>query len=172
MTKKIDDNTRKKIIELIIGGARLGDVAKELGMAYSTFWKYLKQYPVFAVEVENAKNARLDHVIETLDKRANGYEVTERTTTIRVEGGTTDKQGRVVGGKVTKEERVTVKQLAPDVTACMYLLNNLRRAQFGREGSVDVSNPPSVTLNFNFVEPKQIGTVIDEVKAIPAPKKK
>ena len=89
----------------------------------------------------------------------------------RIEGGSLDAKGNVVGGKVTKEERVVVKQLAPDVTAAMYLLNNLRRAKYGRDGSVDVSNPPSVTLNFNFVEPKQIGTVIDEVKAIPAPKK-
>ena len=62
MTKKLTDDLRKKALQLILDGAKRFEVAEKMGMAYSTWWKYLRDHPDFADAVDNARDAFLDHV--------------------------------------------------------------------------------------------------------------
>lgn len=166
--KKITDDMREKAIALILNGTKRTEVAKEMGMSYDTWLKYLREHPAFGDAIENALDAAIDRVEDCLLSRAQGYEYTERVTVTKVDGGTKDADGRIVGGKWSKEERVSVKYLPPDVGACQYMLNNRRRQTYNRTLEANLANPPSVQLIMNIVPaPRQIEGVI--VEALPSP---
>ena len=85
-------------------------IAQSLGVAYSSFMEYKKQYSELS---ESLKKGRQDLVIElksALIKKALGFEYSEKKTVKE-------------GGVVVREE-VTVKHTQPDVAALNLLLKN------------------------------------------------
>lgn len=168
MTKRITEEMRQQALVALENGASRADVAKAWGVGYTTWWKYLKKNLAFADQVDDACDAHRDHVEDSIGRRALGMEVTERHTIRKQEGGVVNDKGELIGGRVTVEVRTIVKQLPPDVTACMYLLNNLRSSKYGKQVSPEMMVPPSVTLVMNVVSPpEQIGGVV--VDALPGP---
>ena len=85
-------------------------ISQSLGVAYSSFMEYKKQYPEL---LEALKKGRQDLVIElksALIKKALGFEYSEKKTVKEF-------------GSVVREE-VTVKHTQPDVAALNLLLKN------------------------------------------------
>lgn len=112
-------------LTLIEGWARDGltdeQIAKNLGIAYSTFREYKNKYSALSASLKKGKEV-VDYEVENvLLKRALGYEYDEVT---------------YEHGKETK--RVT-KQVAPDTTAQIFWLKN-RRPDKWRDKQVVESN--------------------------------
>lgn len=112
-------------LTLIEGWARDGladeQIAKNLGIAYSTFREYKNKYSALSASLKKGKEV-VDYEVENaLLKRALGYEYDEVT---------------YEHGKETK--RVT-KQVAPDTTAQIFWLKN-RRSDKWRDKQIVESN--------------------------------
>ncbi len=112
-------------LTLIEGWARDGltdeQIAKNLGIAYSTFREYKNKYSALSASLKKGKEV-VDYEVENaLLKRALGYEYDEVT---------------YENGKETK--RVT-KQVAPDTTAQIFWLKN-RKPDKWRDKQVVESN--------------------------------
>lgn len=101
---------------LIEGWARDGltdeQIAKNLGIAYSTFKEYKKKYSAFSATLKKGKEVVDIQVENALLKRALGYEYEEVKEEYEC-------------GELAKTTR-TKKQIAPDVTAQIFWLKNRR----------------------------------------------
>lgn len=101
---------------LIEGWARDGltdeQIAKNLGIAYSTFKEYKKKYSAFSATLKKGKEVVDIQVENALLKRALGYEYEE----VKEE---------YENGELAKTTK-TKKQIAPDVTAQIFWLKNRR----------------------------------------------
>lgn len=109
---KYDTHVQPKLF-LIECWARDGiideDIAKKLGIAYSTFNEYKKMYLEFSEALKKGKEV-IDYQVENaLLKRALGYKYTEVT-----------EEGSEFG---TKRKEV-LKEVVPDVTAQIFWLKN------------------------------------------------
>lgn len=112
-------NVKDKLI-LVEGWARNGlteqQIAKNLGVAYSTFREYKKKYPALMAVLKKGKEVVDFEVEGALIKRALGYSYVEETKEL-VE----DKDTGTAELKVVKS---TTKHVAPDVTAQIFWLKN------------------------------------------------
>lgn len=86
------------------------EMSKAIGVSEDTFNEWKKQYPEFSESLKNSKDTADAPVVKSLYQRALGYEYTEKKV-IQNPDGTTRKE-------------VTVKQVAPDVTAQIFWLKN------------------------------------------------
>lgn len=118
-------------LTLIEGWARDGltdeQIAKNLGVAYSTFKEYKNKYSAFSAILKKGKEI-VDYEVENaLLKRALGYEYDE----ITYENG--------------EEVKRVTKQVAPDTTAQIFWLKNRKPQQWRDkkdiEHSGEVNNP-------------------------------
>lgn len=116
---KWDTNVKDKLI-LVEGWARNGlteqQIAKNLGVAYSTFREYKKKYPALMAVLKKGKEVVDFEVEGALIKRALGYSYVEETKEL-VE----DKDAGTAELKIVKS---TTKHVAPDVTAQIFWLKN------------------------------------------------
>ncbi|MBD8046766.1 MULTISPECIES: helix-turn-helix transcriptional regulator [Clostridium] len=150
---KYETNVKDKLI-LVEGWARNGltdeQIAKNLGIAYSTFREYKKKYSALSAALKKGKEVIDFEVESALLKRALGYEyeeVTQERVLRKDERGQpiTDIHGfplyeMVVTKKVKKE-------VTPDTTAQIFWLKN-RKPQEWRDkrdiehsGNMKVNNP-------------------------------
>lgn len=114
-------------------------IAKNLGVAYSTFRKYKDEYPAFSAALKKGKEVVDIEVENALLKRALGYEYEEVKTYIEE-----------VDGKKKKRVEKTVKHVPADVSAAIFWLRN-------RKGFV--------WSNRDAIETKRIETEIAKMKA-------
>lgn len=92
------------------------DIANNIGIHLTTLLKWEKRYPEFKEAMKRGKEI-IDYKVENaLLKRALGYTTTE----IKVAVGKQIKGGKTF--QISKE--TTIKDIAPDVTACAIWLNN------------------------------------------------
>ncbi|WP_291563694.1 MULTISPECIES: helix-turn-helix transcriptional regulator [unclassified Clostridium] len=150
---KYETNVKDKLM-LVEGWARNGltdeQIAKNLGIAYSTFREYKKKYSALSAALKKGKEVIDFEVENALLKRALGYEyeeVTQERVLRKDERGQpiTDIHGfplyeMVVTKKVKKE-------VTPDTTAQIFWLKN-RKPQEWRDkrdiehsGNMKVNNP-------------------------------
>lgn len=109
---------------------RLGATDKEMAdffdIAESTFYEWKDAYPKFSEAIKKGKLASDVQVTNGLFKRATGYkykEVTyEKTGTLEELEGESDTET----AKEIFKKKIVVKDMAPDVTAQIYWLNNRR----------------------------------------------
>jgi hypothetical protein len=117
------------------------DIARKLGVAYSTFREYVKQYPALAAALKRGKEVADVEVENALFKRAVGYTYEEVTR----EATTDPKTGQTI---MIETKRVT-KEVQPDVTAQIFWLKNRRpdkwrdRQELSHSGSMEINNPLS-----------------------------
>jgi len=114
-------------------------IAKNLGVAYSTFRKYKDEYPAFSSALKKGKEVVDIEVENALLKRALGYEYEEVKTFIEE-----------VDGKRKKKIEKTIKHVPADVSAAIFWLRN-------RKGFV--------WSNRDAIEAKRIEAEIDKLKA-------
>lgn len=84
-------------------------IAKQLGVAYSTFNKYKVEIPEFAEILKKSRGKAVDELENAMFKRAMGFQYVEETIT------ETEDEKKVVKVK---------KTALPDVTAGIYLLKH------------------------------------------------
>lgn len=98
----------------IAGWARDGlidsQIAKNMGVAYSTLREWVKKFPALSAVIKESKEVVDREVENALLKRALGYTHTETKT--KKEAG------------VITEVTTTVKEIVPDVTAQIFWLKN------------------------------------------------
>lgn len=135
---KYETHVKDKLV-LVEGWARNGltdeQIAKNLGVAYSTLKEYKKKYPAFLAALKKGKEVIDFEVENALLKRALGYRYKEITKEF------SEATGKL---EVTKEVE---KEVAPDTTAQIFWLKN-RKPQEWRDkqdiehsGSMKVNNP-------------------------------
>lgn len=139
---KYETNVKDKLM-LVEGWARNGltdeQIAKNLGIAYSTFREYKKKYSALSAALKKGKEVIDFEVENALLKRALGYSYKEVTKEL-----IKDPLTKKTELKVTKE---VTKEVAPDTTAQIFWLKN-RKPQEWRDkrdiehsGNMKVNNP-------------------------------
>ncbi len=125
MNTKYQEIVRNKLPELarlLNSGKSTADAAGFLGVSISTLRRYRKQYPELD-ELFRRRNALCDDMVEAaLLKRATGYE---------------DSNG---------------KEIAPDVRAALFWLQNRRPKRWKHSGSKKKSSGKNVTVQLTPVE--------------------
>lgn len=109
------------------------EIAKRLGIAYSTFREYTKQHNELSATLKSAKAVVDDSVTDSLLKRALGYKFDEVTK-------------EVVNGELVITKIVT-KEMQPDTTAQIFWLKN-RRPEEWRDR---VEHKTTITGNFSML---------------------
>lgn len=131
---KYDTHVKPKMIE-IEGWARDGlideQIAKNLGVAYSTFRKYRDENVALSAALKRGKEVVDREVENALLKRALGYSY-EETTKELVKNPLTEE----VRLEVTK---VVTKQVSPDTTAQIFWLKNRKPVDWRDKKDVGVT---------------------------------
>lgn len=101
-------------------------ISINMGVSYSTFREWLKQFPALSASLKEGK-APVDIEVENaLLKRALGYQYEETITEVEeVPTGRTDDSGRPIM-KQQKHIRKVLKTALPDTTAQIFWLKNRR----------------------------------------------
>ena len=132
-TKGVKKTINLKQVETL---AALGLTDVEIGSILDVNESTINEWksdPAFDQALKKGKLQADSKVVQSLYRRALGYEVTE--TTMEPERGT---------GPLVVSKTVT-KHIAPDIMACMYWLNNRRKADWRyrttveHEGKVDLN---------------------------------
>lgn len=135
MAKSKWEQVKDKLV-LVEGWAREGltdeQIAKNLGVGKTTFYKLIKEHPELSEHLKKGKEI-IDYEVENaLLKRALGYEYIETTKEIAY-NPKTEKNELQVTKKVTK-------QVAPDTTAQIFWLRNRKPSKWKNnpeEGKAD-----------------------------------
>lgn len=157
MTKKrltkYDTHVEPRLIE-VEGWARDGlideQIAKNLGIAYSTFREYKKKYSALSAALKKGKDVIDRQVENALLKRALGYdydEVTkERIIKKDMKGDPAiDFQGFPIAEMVTT--KIVTKQVVPDTTAQIFWLKNRKPEQWRDKRDIEHSGAVNTGLN-------------------------
>lgn len=137
---KWETHVKDKLI-LVEAWARNGltdeQIAKNLGIAYSTFREYKNKHSALSAALKRGKEVVDIEVENALLKRALGYKYNEVTKELIV-----DKETEEEELKVTK---VITKEVVPDTTAQIFWLKNRKpedwRDKKDIEHSGDINNP-------------------------------
>lgn len=118
-------------------------IAKNLGVAYSTFREYVKKYPALSAALKKGKEV-IDYEVENaLLKRALGYQYDEVTRELAEVLNTETGEYE----KVLIETKRVAKEVQPDVTAQIFWLKNRRpdkwrdKQDIEHTGNMNVNNP-------------------------------
>ena len=95
-------------------GASEEQIAKHLGVAYSTFREYKKKYPALAAALNVSREKLVDELRSALVKAAVGYEYKEKKEYVRTDPET---------GQPTKYVEITTRYAQPNTTAIFGALN-------------------------------------------------
>lgn len=137
---KWETHVKDKLI-LVEAWARNGltdeQIAKNLGVAYSTFREYVKKYSALSAALKRGKEVVDIEVENALLKRALGYKYNEVTKELIRDKETGEEELRVT--------KVVTKEVTPDTTAQIFWLKNRKpedwRDKKDVEHSGNVSNP-------------------------------
>ena len=150
---KYKTHVEPRLIE-IEGWARDGlideQIAKNLGVAYSTFREYKKKYLALSAALKRGKEVIDREVENALLKRALGYEceeITQERVLKKDTKGTpmTDLHGFPIYEMVTT--KTIKKEVVPDTTAQIFWLKNRKpetwrdKHEVDHDGTVNIRNP-------------------------------
>lgn len=125
----------KEIGQMAANGATEAEIAKKLGVAYSTFKFYKGQHPELAEVLLTSKELADLNIEAALYKRAKGYRYPEITTERRL--------NRKTGEYEMIETKVVEKEVPPDTTAIQFFLKNRKPDEWREHQSIDVGMPVS-----------------------------
>jgi transposase-like protein len=114
----------KKAGELALMGKTNEEIAKTLGITTETLNQWRKQFPEFSDSIKGNKDQADAPVVKSLYQRALGYEYTEISEKHDPEKGLI--------------KTVTVKQVAPDVTAQIFWLKNRQPKDWRDKRDVEI----------------------------------
>ena len=141
MRGKYETHVKPKL-DLIAQWARDGaierDIAKKLGVSESTFSGYKTEHPELMETLTVNKEVADARVESALYKRAIGYEYTETSKEVGPDGTKT---------------KTTTKQVAPDVTAQIYWLNNRRPDRWRNKQDISIEGASKVEIINDIPKP-------------------
>ena len=159
-------------LELLESWARdytKSEIAERIGISPGTLTKWTQTYPEIAQAIEKGAEI-IDYKVENaLLKSALGFTTKE----IKVTVGKQKKTGGTF--EITKE--TTIREIAPNVTACLAWLNNRRPDKWRRNRDKEISiNDEDTNLSITIIRGPQEGENSDninkEIKIGPKEKKK
>lgn len=163
---KYDTHVEPRLIE-VEGWARDGlidaQIAKNLGIGYSTFRGYVKQYPLLSETLRKGKEVVDREVENALLKRALGYEYTEVTSERKLRK---DDQGRPITdmhGFPVYEMVVTrkvKKEVQPDTTAQIFWLKNRKPKEWRDRKDIDLKGGMSINNPFEGLTTAELKKLI------------
>jgi len=115
-----------KISAQIESGCSEQQIAKSLGVAYSTWKSYKNKFPAFSAAIKKSARARDEAVVNALYKRAvGGYVVEEKAKIINKSKSYIDENGNKILEKWQEIVKADEKRyIEPDTGACIYYLKN------------------------------------------------
>ena len=113
------------------------EMSKELGIARSTLNLWKEEHPEISDILKENKNYADSHVVDSLYKRAIGYEFEEKYIDV-------DEAGN-------KKARIIKRTIHPDTTACIFWLKNRQRKEWRDKQDVEHSGG----MDFNIKEAKK-----------------
>ena len=114
--------------KLALLGATNEDIADFFEVAVSTISKWMKEDQKFSDAIKKGKQIADANVASSLYKRANGFRYQETKNEIVV----TESGDELVAGKTR-----TMKQVAPDTTACIFWLKNRQPTLFRDKQTIE-----------------------------------
>lgn len=118
-------------------------IARNLGVAYSTFREYVKKFPALSAALKKGKEV-VDYEVENaLLKRALGYRYDEVTKELAEKLNEETGKYEMV---LIETKRVT-KEVQPDVTAQIFWLKNRRPDKWRDKQDIEHSGHTQTTLN-------------------------
>lgn len=123
---------------LAMEGLTEKQIATSMEVAMSTFSKWKKEFPEFAEAVEKGKEPADAQVELSLFKRANGYTYKEKKVIVAM-----DKDGNQKPARIETVE----KEVAPDVTACIFWLKNRRPDKYRDKQDIELNNEKEIIFN-------------------------
>ena len=109
----------KDINEWLNDGASEKNIAKKLGIAYSTWNNYKERYSELKQICDKPRSKLVDDLRSALIKKALGFKITNSKTTIKQE---LDEDGKPTGKRFAFTEKTTT-EIPPDTTAIFGALN-------------------------------------------------
>ena len=96
-------------------GLTVEEIAREIGVAKSTFCKWVAENEELSDALKEGRSIADSKVEDSLYRRAVGYTYTERKTIVSADGE---------GGQRPARVEMVEKEVVPDVTACIFWLQN------------------------------------------------
>lgn len=112
------------------------DVAKKLGLGWTTWKEYKNKYPEFTAQIQKARHDPVEDVKAALLNRATGFTYTEKKTVIEYEEWSDDMlqvfkdlgiDADTIGKRRMVRTEIYEKQALPDPASCMILLKQWAR---------------------------------------------
>lgn len=128
---KYNKNQAKLAYWMARNGLTDEEMAENLKIATSTLYAWKEKYPEFSEAIKEGKELPDDLVVQSLYKRATGFEYEERKV-IANPGA---------GGEQVQRVEVTHKLVIPDVAACIFWLKNRRPQEWRDTQKFEHSGP-------------------------------
>lgn len=130
------------------------EIYKKLGVSKATYHRYQEKYQDFRDSIKKGK-APVDFKAENcLLKRVEGYEFEET----HVEYEAVKKGEKATPKKIKK----ITKQMAPDVTACIFWLKNRKPKKWRDKQDVELSGISTINVISAVPRPKKPEGMVDE----------
>lgn len=110
-------------------GLTVEEIAREIGVAKSTFTKWVSENEELSVALNEGRAIADSKVEDSLYKRALGFTVTEKKTIVSANPDGTQKPARL---------EVVEKDIPPDTTACIYWLKNRNPSLWRDQSSISI----------------------------------
>jgi hypothetical protein len=125
-------------------GRTIDEIAAFLNVDRVTIFRWAKKYDGVKEALRKGRYFQAEHVIETLFKRANGYDIEETKQVVITSG--VDKLGKPKR-KVRIEK--TTKHLPGDVGAITFLLKNVRPREFRDKWDIEQTGSMDLKLVYD-----------------------
>jgi hypothetical protein len=125
--RNLTDKARALILAAASKGSTDKEILKALGITYTIWSRWLREKPEFRDEVQDARLPALEDVEAALYRRAIGYDYVETVV-----------ENKFVNGKEYESVKTYAKQLAPDVTAQTFILQNRRGDRWAPANKLDI----------------------------------
>ena len=123
---------------LAMEGLTNDEIADRMGVASSTFRKWVKENPELSAAVQKGKEAADAEVELSLFKRATGYSYKEKKVIVAMDADGNQKPARI---------ETTEKEVQPDVTAQIWWLKNRRRDKWRDKWDIGIESDKEIIFN-------------------------
>ena len=150
----------KEVEEMTAEGKTIDQIAAHYNVDRVTLFRWQKKFDGFGKALKSGRDMQVERVVESLFRRATGYDYEEvKEHAEKVQG----KDGNEVR-KVTRMEKVK-KHVPADVGAAAFLLKNLQPERFRDKHDLEHSGDMKITYDSILTQDKTFKDTEDDVSA-------